>query len=189
MKERFDTLYAAYTPAADDPAENVPFYAAYAALKALWPGMSEHVIHQCGCAAGWAADGQRYAAALATVRDMAERAQMPREPYRRISYALAPDAVSDGDVTAFVRAEYKRAFPSCRWGSAHAKEQFERVKDQARAILEERRVERVKAYLIEESRIEAENAARKAEYDAEVARVNGFRSAVAALLASDVVAA
>lgn len=52
-QQKFEQAYAAFTPAPDDPVDNIPFYRAYAGLRSAW-GESwhtkwGHVLHHIAC--------------------------------------------------------------------------------------------------------------------------------------------
>lgn len=82
--EAFEKAYASYSPAHYDPPANIPFYRAFAGLRAAWGVEFYETYHNAVRETAYTVAnlpaGERYAVALALLHARVEEATLPREP-------------------------------------------------------------------------------------------------------------
>lgn len=169
-RERFDAAYATFVPAPDDSDCAIPFYRAYAGLRAAWGpaltdpvGLGSHVVHQAACYSG-DAPGDRYDVACQTARRIVETTKLPPKPTPRYSYAAEPSKPTEQDAYEEFKAQYKRAFPGKRINSIHAKQQWAKVEMFAMQFVMNRYQQALAAHQQEEAQRQQQNHARRQEW-------------------------
>ncbi len=183
-REIFEQAAAAFLPAPDDSAAAIPFYRAWAGLRAAW-GESfckdfNGAVHNAACAAGWAPDGERYQAALITLRHLSENQQAPAAP-REVwanAYHATPVEPTERDAREFFNAEWRRKYPGKRANSKEANTKYAELSGKALAILRERYAQALAEYQRREEQTSRENAARREEWFGKLHGMAAFEDAV-----------
>lgn len=183
---RFESAYAAFRPAPDDRPEAIPFYRAFAGLRAAWGedfcDTYNHALHQAACTCGGFPEGQRYAVALAVIKDMAERVVVPEEPRPSCSYSMPPQKPTEDDARALFVEQFRSAFPGKRANSKFGNEQWLRVRGKALELVRAQYDKDKARYDREEARLDAENQRRRQEWRDKVQQAALFVNAVRNLL-------
>lgn len=173
----YESAYAAFVPAADDAIENVPFYRAWAGLKAVLAAHGHSDPYRSGIDAHgiccWAHDGS-YKSVI-NVLDM----HMPKTPKMRDRmlrfYHSEPSIPTECDAQRIFKDQYKSKFPGNRLNSTHAKKMRDKVKSQAMVMAKEdydrRKIEH-------DAAVAKEGAAEKKHQDEYNAMVAQYQAAV-----------
>lgn len=138
-KEAYEAAYRDFVPATEDNPENVPFYRAWAALKALliiygYPDPYKAPInaHSICC---WEHSGDYNA--FVKILPM----HTPKEPVKvermRCRYYSEPNKPTEKDAYEIFSRNYKLVFPGKRLNSKHAKEKWIEKRDMAFTLANE----------------------------------------------------
>ena len=131
----------AFVPQADDNPDCIPFYRAWAGMRAVLGKETmdnwHHMFHEAICWNLPKAETEQYAAILSHARYMIERWQKPEVPRTSYSWECAPSEPTEQDARTCFSSEYKVAFPKNRLNSKHARELWDTHKDKAMQLVRE----------------------------------------------------
>lgn len=171
--EIYEAAYKAYTP--DEDAlkypDNITFYRAWYGLKALLNSYGYDDIYNAPINAHtlccWEKSGE-YAQVIKALSCVT-----PKPPVAERRYSMfcrsAPTYQVEKDAVEIFNRNYKEKFPGKRLGTKHCKEQWEKVKEKAKAMAHEEYNERYAEYAADVKKHEDREAAEEAEFQKKVA--------------------
>lgn len=183
----FDEAYETFEPTADDSLDCIPFYRAFAGLRAAWGNefcdQFHHAVHQAACWSSGTTEKSRYQICVDTLRHLVEQSAIPPEPRSVFSYDAAPTSPTEYDARQFFNGEYKKAFPEKRANSKHANGLWKQKKAQSVEILENHYTEMMRRYDVEQERIKRNNQTRRQEWINSIHKLALFENAAKSILA------
>jgi len=176
----FTQAYAAFEPSPDDSPNAIPFYRAFAGLRAAWGNdfcdKYNHALHQAACECGTA--DKPYTVAIKVLQFMVEGYKPPERPTPSYSYNLPPQPPTEQDARTLFNEAFKEAFPGRRANSKLANEKWIEKREKAMAIMQGRyEIEKV-AYDKCEQRREDQNRAHQQKWLDSIHQAALFEDAV-----------
>lgn len=134
-KDLFEAAFAAYAPEATDAAENIPFYATWRGMKAVLakyghtdPYTAPLDVHGI---CSWAEKNGQWAEIVRVLPMHEPKSPEKERRYHSMFYASEPALPTEEAARLIFESQYRSNFPGKRVNSKHAKEKWEKVKDQA----------------------------------------------------------
>lgn len=184
--EIFEQAYADFVPAKDDNPDAIPYYRAFAGLRAAWGEdfylKYNHAVHQAACWCG-GLNGDRYQVAVATIMDLVEKTRLPDPPRMEMSWDSEPNPPTENDARGIFNASFKKAFPGKRLNSKFAREKWEEKRELAMNLAQEEYEGKKAAYDAKQAKIDQRNADATAIWEEQVRKIEEFKRAAAEALA------
>ncbi len=187
-QQRFEEAFKGWKQEPTDNPENIPFYRAFAGLRAAWGEdfykNYNHVIHHVACSMDKRAENlyQEALRQLAYYEGYSITYKLPEQPRPRYSYSSEPNKPGEKEAKEYFDREYKRVYPGKRLNSKDAHEKWAANKDKALLIVTQAYTKALDAYQAKEKALDAENDARQREWENKIQETAIFENFIKEIL-------
>lgn len=188
----FDEAFNSWKQEPTDNPENIPFYRAFAGLRAAWGEdfykNYNHVIHHVAGSMDKRADNLYNEALrqLSYYEGYSVTYKLPEQPRPRYSYSSEPAAPGEKDAKEYFNREYKRVYPEKRLNSKDAHEKWTANKGKALEIVFQTYSKALADYRAHEKALNIENDSRQREWENKIQEIAIFEDSIRSILKEEV---